>query len=141
MQSKYLAQFQRLVEKGSDTFTLNGDRILVEVLPKEELKIGSIIMAPNKDHRNQTEESRACLVLVLLIGEGYVDDDGKDIPLMYKPGEILLVPEPSIRFFSQFPGLPNYTSNAIGLMREGDAHMSWDNFEQYELYKKALNDV
>jgi hypothetical protein len=26
-------------------------------------------------------------------------------------------------------------------MREGDAHMSWDNFEQYELYKKALNDV
>lgn len=140
MQSKYLAAFQRLKATANEHFILNSDRLIVEILPKEELKKGSIIMAPPKDMRSMTEENRAVLVLVLLVGEGYVDDDGNDIPVKYQPGEILMVPFNSLRHYTQFPMLLDYTANELAQTREGEVIMSWPSFESYEACKKAIND-
>lgn len=141
MQSKYLAAFKRLKETANDHFILNSDRMVVEILPKEELKMGSIVIASSlKDARNSTEENRAVLAVVLLVGDGYEDDDGNDVPVKYQPGEIIMLPYNSLRPYTQFPMLIGYTANEIAQTREGEVVMSWHNFESYEICKKAIND-
>ncbi len=141
MQSKYLEQFKRLRETANDSFVLNGDRMIVEVLEKEELKTagGLHIASSLKDHKSSTEENRSVMAVVLLVGEGHVDEDGNDVPVKYQPGELIMLPDASMRKYTQFSGLVAYAKNEIALTRESEVHISWPSFEAYEAYKAALN--
>ena len=139
MESKYLKQFKKLSASGKGPI-LHGDRLIVEVLPKDELKKGGIIIAADlKDHRSMTQENRAQLCMILMTGAGYEDEDGETQELPYKPGEIILVSDLSLKPYTQFPGLVDFTPNDIALSRTTEIHMSWDSIEHYEEYKAALN--
>jgi co-chaperonin GroES (HSP10) len=140
MQSIYLERFKRLKESGA-LFHLHGNRLIVEVLPKEELKKGSLIIASDmKNLKSSTEENRAQLAVVLAVGNGYFDEaTGKVEALPYEQGEVILVSPFGLKYYSQFPGIVDFTDQKIALTRESEIHMSWNDFKAFEKYKAALN--
>lgn len=138
MASKYLERFSRLTDIAG--FELRGNRLLVEVIPQEELKKGSIVIASSlSDHKSATQENRATLVRVLLVGTGYVDDEGADVPMDLKPGNVVMVPQMALKLYTQFPGLQDFTSNELALLLDHEIHMKWDDDAAYDRYKVALN--
>lgn len=142
MESKYLSKFTRLQKEGADLFRLNGNRLLIEVLPKEELKKGSIVIATSiKGHKTDTTENMATLAVVLLVGAGYYDDEsGEDLPIDLKPGNVVLLSNYAMKYYSQFPGLADYTENEIALTRDEEVHMVFPDLEAYQKIKGLLND-
>lgn len=141
MESKYLNRFTKLVRDGKDLVQLRGDRVLVEVLPKEELKsAGGLYMATSDSHRTDTKENQATLALVLMTGEGYYDEStGDDLPLGVKPGDVVLLADMGLKRYTTFPGLTEYTANTIALTRDSEIHMIFRGAEAYEKAKGLLN--
>jgi co-chaperonin GroES (HSP10) len=110
-------------------------------LPKEELKVGSIVIASSLSNvRSDTEENRSDMAIILQVGTGYYDaDSGKDVPMDVKPGNVIHLPKMSFRLFTQFPGLQDFTSNTIALAREDEIISKWDSIEAFQSYKATLN--
>ena len=141
MESKYLERFKRLTEV-PDSYCLRGDRIVVEMLPKEEIKSkGGIILQsdPNQVRGETAAQGQPTLCVVLACGSGYTDDDGNDVALDYEPGAVVLVSELGLKKYSTFPGMNDYNQGTIALTRESEVHMFWPSIAAYETYKKTLN--
>lgn len=139
LESVYLEKFKRLQDH-KDLYQLCGDRLLVEILPKEELKSeGGLIIATADNYRTATKENQAILGVVLLVGEGYYDEaSGKDSPLNAKVGNIVLLSGMGIRHYSTFPGVNGYVPNTIGITRDSECHLIIPDFERYESLKAVL---
>lgn len=140
MQSKYLKQFQA----AAGHIRLRGNRLLVEVLPKEEIKSagGLIMAAPITDHRSTLEQNRATLAIVLAVGEGYYDDDtSEDVPMDVTPGNVILINAYGLRSYSEFPALRDYKQDGIAMIRDSDVNAVWKDVEAFKLYAEKLNDV
>lgn len=131
--SKYLDRFKRLWSEDTSLFILHDNRLLVEILPKEELKSkgGLILAAPKADHRSATEENQHQLAIVLYVGSGTIDDKGSVIAPSYSPGNLILVSPFSLRPYTSFPMLNEYTANDIALTRDVDVHCSFRSEEDY----------
>lgn len=139
--SKYLEQFKRL-ENNKELYRLNGGRVLIEVLPKPELKTaGGILMAaPANFAKGSTFETQAGTVgIVLLTGEGYVDNDGTSYEIDLKPGNIVMVNDFGIKTLSSFPGLEQYTAQSLAVIDETTVQMTWPSIETFTEYSKILN--
>lgn len=140
MKSKYLKQF----EAASSSIRLRGNRILIEPMPKEEIKSagGLIMAAPETDHRSTLEQNRASLAIVLAVGEGYYDEDtGADSPLDINVGNVVLVNAYGLRCYSSFPGVRDYTQDGIAMIRDSDVNAVWETVEAFEAYREKLNSV
>ena len=139
IESKYLEKFKRLQEH-KDLYTLRGDRLLIEILPKEELTTASgLVIATVDDYRSTTKDNQATLGIVLLVGVGYYDEDtGKDVPLDVQPGNIVLLSGMGLKLYSSFPGCQGYIPNTIALTRNSECHMIIPNADAYEKYKAVL---
>lgn len=75
-----------------------------------------------------------------MVGSGYYDDKtGKDVALDVRPGNVVHLPKMSFRFFSDFPGLSTFVKNEIALVREDEIISKWEDIQEYEAYKAALN--
>lgn len=138
--SKYLSKFIKLNDH-RDKFKLHGGRVLIELMPTEEIKSagGIIVAAPSNYAKGSTAEtSRGTLATVLLSGEGYVGSEGEEYELDAKPGKVVLINELGLKTFSVFPGLADYTANSIALIDEGMIQMSWNSLEDYEAYCNLL---
>ena len=139
--SKYLEQFKRL-ENNKELYRLNGGRVLIEVLPKPELKTaGGILMAaPANFAKGATFETQAGTVgIVLLTGEGYVDNDGTSYEIDLKPGNIVMVNDFGIKTLSSFPGLEQYTAQSLAVIDETTVQMTWPSIEAFTEYSRVLN--
>lgn len=137
MESKYLTQFTNVKD-----FKLNGARLLIEVMPPEEIKSagGLIVAAPSGFAKGSTADTcRATLAIVLLIGEGYVDAEGTEYESTVKPGAVVMVNDFSVRTFSTFPGLRSYTANTLAVIDENNIQMQWESLEQFKSYEEKLN--
>lgn len=142
MESKYLEKFKRLqTEEAQSLYRLQGARVLLEVLPQKEIKTASgIILSAPKDHVKVTAESfQPQLAIVLLIGAGYVDSDNNPIDMDVKVGNIVMVNELGLRYFSTFPGIVDYTKNTLALTSESEIQMIFENMEKFEQYEALLN--
>jgi len=130
MESKYLERFKKVV-KANQLNGLASDRVIVEVLPKEELKTsGGIILATKaNDHRSMTEENRPTLAVVLAAGE--------DVKL--EPGNVVLVSALGLKCYSNFPGLQEYVANSIAMTMEHEVHVAWRDLEAYASYRELIN--
>lgn len=115
--------------------------MIVEVLPKEELKSagGLVLSADTHGHRSSTDENRAELAMVLANGPGYVDDDGNDVPIDIPPGSVVLLSRIGLKLYSQFPGLAEYTSETIALTRDSEIHCAWPSIDAFQTYAAKLN--
>ena len=137
MQSKYLSQF----EKVKDGYKLQGNRLLVEPMPKEEIKSagGLLLAAPESDRRSTLDQNRACLAIVLATGAGYYNEEtGADVPMDVEVGNVLLLSAYGLRLYSNFPGVGGYTADGIALIRDTDVTMVWKSVDDYNTYKELL---
>lgn len=141
MESKYLARFQKLGEVKKDIgFRLNGSRLLVEILPAKEIKTASGLVLSSPDTYKATADSyRALLGIVLMTGEGYVDDEGTDVPMETKVGQLVVLNEFGLKYYSQFPGIADYTKNTVAMTSESEIQMSFDTIEEFIKYEQALS--
>jgi co-chaperonin GroES (HSP10) len=137
IQSKYLEQFQR----AGNTLRLRGNRVLLELLPKPEVKSkGGLVLATSlNDHRATTEQNMADICVVLATGEGYYNDDGTVVPLDLMPGNVVLVSRYGLKLYSNIPGLADYTGESIAIARDTDVHAVWKSAQEFERYIEALN--
>ena len=139
MESKYLKRFGKV--RNGQHFILKGDKLIVEVLPKEEFKTsGGIIIQTDKSQvRGGSEEGRSTLGVVLLTGAGFTDEDGNVEECELTPGMIVLLTPESLQYFTQWPGLSGFTADEIAMTRESHISLFWNSLEHYEAYKAQLN--
>lgn len=95
----FLEGFSPEIKEG---FTLNGASILIQRIPKEEIKKGGIIIqADDKIFGAGIGADLPTWVQVLMVGEGYYDDETEeDVVLEVSIGDVLLIPENSIKWIS-----------------------------------------
>ena len=135
--TKYLEQFKKLA---GSKYKLEGGRMLVEILPKEEMKTtGGLIMAAPIQHKGTADTQRAVVGVVLMTGNGYVDDDGNDIPMETKVGSVVVLNEFGLKYYSQFPGISTYTESKLALTAESEIQMKFDSFDDLAEFEKQLN--
>lgn len=142
MDSKYLDRFRRLQsEESTPLYRLQGARVLLEILPPREIKTASgIILSAPKDHVRVTAESHQHLLgVVLMTGAGYVDADNNPIPMDVEVGNIVMINELGLKYFSTFPGIADYTRNTLALTSESDIQMIFSNEQAFEDYEARLN--
>ncbi len=138
MKSIYLGRFSKLAE---GQLPLRGNRLLVEVLPKAEIKSkgGLILQSSMKDHKTTTEMNRAKLAIVLVSGNGYYDEEGgADVPLDIRPGSVIMVSEMGLKYYSEFPGITEYTGEILALTRDSEIHAALSSIEEYAKYQEVL---
>jgi len=138
--SRYLERFQALVSESGEAYELIGDIILVEKLKEPERKIGSIIIADSKHAKSSMgEDTRPRAVLVLAVGKGYYDAEGKDVPLDVSPGDIIFISPHSVQFFSTFGDLADYEPDTIGISRASEIHVRFKQEAGYASSFEVLN--
>jgi co-chaperonin GroES (HSP10) len=141
MSSKYLHGFQTVAREHSNLYQIQGDLLLVEVLKDEEFKTksGLFISSGGAKQVNSLMQDKPTFVRVLDTGPGFYAEDGSDIPLDSKPGDILLVPSTSIKYFSVFGRLVNYGEISLGLVNDSQAQIRWPGEEAFNEYFERLN--
>lgn len=133
MESKHYKEIDNLRQKALLP-TILGATLLVECLPKQEMKTagGIILGAVDKTHRGTAEEYRRGLAVILAVGEGYSSDE----PCTLKPGQIILLPYSPL-YLSEFYGIKGYTSNTIALVNESDVLVYYRDFEHLAAIEAA----
>lgn len=131
---QYLERFNK-IRSSSDLYRLNGGRVIVEVLPPEELKTqGGLIMVDTKQGKSDVVMNKAMLGIVVLTGVGYTDENGADVPIDVQAGNVIMFNELSARYFSSFPGIKGYTKNSLALIADSDIQMVFPSENAYKEY-------
>lgn len=135
--TKYLEQFKKL--EGTK-YKLAGGRMLVEILPKKEMKTtGGLIMAAPVQHKGTADTQRAVVGVVVMVGEGYVNDDQQDVPMETKVGNVVVLNEFGLKYYSEFPGVSSYTENKLALTAESEIQMKFDSLDDLAEFERLLN--
>lgn len=145
-QDSFRKEFETLRELGQSTFVLRGSTMIVELLPREEIKTsGGIIIASDSNQRlNSVENHRVDVARVLMTGPGYyVEEDSENSggyePLEIGPGAIILLPQYSAQLLSHFPGIARPTKDKLALVKFDQVLAYYPSEEAYELAKSKLN--
>jgi co-chaperonin GroES (HSP10) len=137
--SKYLDVFKSV--EGSDDLVIYGDALLVEKIEEEMVKeLGNgvkLYLAESKTHKDSMASDKPVFVHVLAVGQGFYDGD-KDVPLTVRPGDIILVGQYSVKWFSHLE-VEKYAPFEIGLTRESEVQMRFKGLEAYERYVGKIN--
>lgn len=142
MKAQFEKEFNKLSKMGEKTFVLKGSNMVIEILPREELKSrGGIVLATPGDHVSgrSMEANRVEVCKVLMTGQGYWTEDGKYDALDIKPGAIVVAPVDSIRLISNFPGITRVSEAKLGLLKEAEVTCYYTSQEAYETAKAELN--
>lgn len=137
-QSLYLERFKKLNKLN---FTLYSDRIWVELLPTFESKTkhGIIITTETDNYRNDYQQKKSHFAVVLVVGEGWIDEEGKTVPLNVSQGDIIMIPS-NTQWLSQFGPMQDYTQHTIGLTLESNIVCNFGPTENFNLIFETLND-
>jgi hypothetical protein len=157
--SKYLEKFKRLADKAKSAYRLTGDYILVEHIPDEELKREiktddgrtialTLSVDTGRKQLNTLTADRPNWVRVLAVGEGYYTQEvspetgatiEKTIPLDVVPGDIILVSQVSVKYFSVYGELEGYEAHSIGVTKESEIIQRFLGEDGYNLTFACLN--
>lgn len=139
MKLEYFDRFGRL-ENLKDVFVLEGARMLVEILERDEMKTkGGLILADPGGYKTETQVNRPLFAVVLHTGPGEVDDEGVLTPSEYKRGSVLMINPVGPGYFSEFPGL-GATKNKIAVASPHHVGMSWPTVEAFEKFRAVLGE-
>ncbi len=134
----YLGAFQET----KNNFKLFGSKLLVERMEAGELKSkGGLILAAPTHAKSSIKSMEPLICLVLAAGEGYTADDGTNVPLTVKPGNVIITNANGVSFFSTIPGVPTLSQMKVGITTESDAQMVFESIEQFEAYVSVLEKV
>lgn len=141
IESKFLERFKRLQAKAENKFSLIGGKVLVERIEEPELKTeGGLIIGNYKGVKASAHDTKSQLGVVLLTGSGYVDEDGKDVPIDLKVGEIVMLPS-AVTYYSTFPGLTGVTENILGIVQESQIFFKFGSVQDFIDCSKILNNM
>lgn len=134
MESKFLESFKRLSEKGQEYYKLKGANILIEKLDEQEITTKSgLIIQTSKDQANGMNTTAADLAVVLMVGEGYWDnEEEKIVPTELRPGNVILAPRFSVAYYSTFPGLGEPSNNKLGIVGEEQIILFYKDIAAYK---------
>lgn len=137
--SKYLKAFKE--GAAGSYYKLSGDFLLVERIPAEEQKTagGIILNAAPSTQIGSIGANLPTFVHVLAVGEGFYNEDGEDVPLTTKPGDILLVGQQSVKWFPVLPGFAKYEPFSVGISSEQETQLKFEGIEGYDGWINALN--
>lgn len=143
VESRYLAKFDRLRAAGTP-YVFRGNRLLVEVLPKIELKTSSgLIISTGEKQIGAAEDMAPRVGIVLDVGEGYYNDDtGAPMPGEIKPGYVVMLPSiGDLQYRSTWPGLNEYVppQSGIAIVTEAPIPMYWCSVADFEEYQAVMN--
>ncbi len=137
--SRYFKRFQRLLEAQGEVLpmSLKGDMLIVERLPKIELKTSSGIILPHdmKTYKDTHSDRVTDFGLVLMTGPGAVFDDGSSAPCECKAGDVILLPG-NVAWYSAFGTMADYEAYSIGLVRDAQVIL---HFPDYIKAMEVLN--
>lgn len=138
-ESRYLSRFMKLQENCKDVFCLTGGRILLEEIAEPELKTAGGLIIPTVDRYKETaHDNKAKLGIVLLVGEGYEDEDGNAIEPDIKQGEIVLMPSNGV-YYNTWPGLAGTTDKKLCVVRDSDIMLRFNSIEDFTKCSQVLN--
>ena len=138
--SKYLERFGAAMEMA--TPELIGDNLLVERISDDEFKTASgiVLVSGSQKQVNGFQADRPVFVRILAVGKGYYDPEtNESIPLDSRPGDIVLVGQHSVKWFSIFGNLQKYELDTIGLLREETIQLRFKGEAGYNDFFGALN--
>ncbi len=149
--SKALDKWQHAVKACEKEFELWSDLIIVECMVEEEKKekvtAGGIIIPGDTETKQRSmmtvDDLKSNFVRVIAVGKGYYKEgkDGEEeyTPLNVKPGDIVMLGETSVRWFSIFgEDVDLEQMFNIGLTREGEVHMVFRGQAGYDKFMKEL---
>lgn len=134
--SKYLNRFKSI----DKPFLLYGDTLIVERIPVEEKKTASglFVGIETKNQINTLASERPMFVRVLSVGVGFYDDDGNEVKVDAEPGNIILVGDNSVKWFSDMD-IKDYQPYEIGFTRESEIKLKFNSKEDYESTFEGLS--
>ncbi len=140
MKSRYLKIIQESFASNTDSLELNGDVLLVEELPREEVKTQSgIVLSGSVKNREGFDQNRPTYVVVLATGKGYYDEvSGAEIPLDVKPGDVILVSGVTTNWLSHFGPIISTEGSRIGLAQAQHWHVKFNGQEGYDKLYQAI---
>lgn len=132
--------FDALVPFQGETFCMTGDFLIVEVFPEEEVvtKTGLVVVRDKRQIEGVYADS-PLFCKVMLVGDGYTDEDGKDVPLSSKRGDIVLFGQHSVKRFSKFGDLIPQEGRVLALAKDSEVQMRWDSEKSYNDCMSAMN--
>lgn len=139
--SIFLEFFKQNAERLHKDSQLIGDILIIEKIIFPEAKVGGIILAssnPLHNHRDFTAEQPG-FYRVLMVGQGYYDEKGEDIPLEVKPGNIIMTGTMSVKLFTVFPMLEITDTHMLGMTRYSDVQWKWETEEEFYKFLGDFN--
>lgn len=140
MQSKYLARFEKLAAEGQSLYELVGDALLVERITGEQKTASGLVLAEDPRMRGGLQAGKSQFVIVVAVGKGwYNEENGETVALDVQPGDIILIGEASVKYFSLFGSLDKYETDTLGITREGEIQLRFKGQEAYATSFTLLN--
>lgn len=142
-----MAEFDTAFEalRATNTFTLRGTSLLVEIIPPEELKTKSgLILATHSDQKggNSLNAHKIEYGKVLVVGQGTWDDEKREyVPLDVKEGHIVVLPQYSYQLMSTFPALTRPLSNKVAMVASSSILGFFDSEDGFNRAKNAMNNT
>lgn len=142
--SKYLKPVNTALKAALGDVEIIGDGLLIEEIPKEEIKSRGGIYMPTTtkiDSIDGLEANRPCFVRVLAVGEGYYNEKTEEtVPLNCRPGDIVLVPRLAVRWLSTFGNVVSTAGSQIGLISETSMQIRFKGEEAYEKFFNIISE-
>lgn len=141
----YLKAFQEASAKAGKDFRLIGNCLFVEKMPVKERKTKSGILYPqlggdaSRNIKSMTADYSE-FVRILMCGEGYYDPETKEtMPLEVKVGDVVLVSQQAVRWFTVFGDLADADHiEKIGITQEDQIMAKGAGEAGYELFFDCL---
>jgi len=137
--SEFLKRFNELAEAG--LLHLKSNTLLVEVLPKQEIKSsGGILLTTTNAQVGSAQQMASQTAIVLAIGKGFNPDAYEVPPLDVKPGAVIKLPTFGLEYVSTYPGIdsviPQYK---LAFVERGSVVVAYPSIEEYERARSILN--
>jgi len=118
-------------------FKLRGSTVLVKLVEEELKSEGGIVIATDPNQaRGGAEENKLEVGEVVMVGDGYDDEDGSKIPLDVQVGAIVILPKFGLSKISVFPGMNEPTYNKLAMVKEESVLAYYPSKEAYEQAKQ-----
>lgn len=140
--TSYLDRFKSLKAAEEGDWYLRGDLILVERLPEVERKTSAGIITTINDvgMREGFMHKQTNFVRVLYVGDGVIDPETNEhFPVRAEPGDIIMVDQSQVRFFSDFGDMSDVKTEQIGITNEGSIRMRFKGKDAYDRAFKLLS--
>lgn len=139
--SKFQGAFDFMRERCKDDYSVFGDMLLVEQIPDEEVKTASgIVIADSlrSARMDGMEVNKPLFCRILEKGEGFIDEKGNEATVAAEVGDIVLIPQLSVLWFSKFGPLISSGSERIGITRESEIKIRFNGQKGYDSVVGAL---